>query len=380
MQNHLKSHKINCYPAKSYMHDTQGNIAIIFAFLMPFAMGGLLFAHDLNVKTTETEFARTVAQTACNRVVKSSITNYPTLEAKEKAGEVTLEAAYVDRKNIKNVSYDIDLKEYVAEVTVTATINTLLNMSSLSTGNIKTSVDCAGIPPYPRVDEVVYEGNFGLSITDETPYTFQAGNQCWGRIDAEKIGWNFTSTLTSSASTKNCGLEVQDWSNPSKCGYFIPRNAEDNTHNLPNTSSDGIVIELDGNCNTAINKPLELHPGTYEFSIWYRGRSKFTRANQLNTNDIGMYLQRADQTTLEPLETLAAKHKIISMSDPNSQSWKNYAYTFQVPDYGIYLVTMMGEGRNDSLGGLFTSFELTYKELSNDRSGGTVGAPIDDQN
>lgn len=351
-----------------YLQNTNGNIAITFSLLFPVLAGGFFLAHDINMQTAEKEFARTTAQIACNRIVQASITQYPSFEAKKDAGKAILDKAYEDRDRVKDYAYDIDLDMHEAEVTVTAQLNTLLNIDKLASSDVNITVDCAGIPAFPRVDEVIYEGRFGESVTDETPYSWQSRDGCWGTIDAERIGWNFTSSMTR-WTTDHCGIEIQDWNS---CSYFIPGNAQDNTHDLPEDSTDGMVVELDGNCNTAINKPLELHPGTYEFSIWYRGRSPAGSRVPAGTNDIGMYLQRADETTLQPLEALSQNHKVLTMSDDLSRSWEQYKYTVIVPEYDIYVVTLMGEGRDDSRGGLFTSFELTYKELGDTVSGGTV--------
>ena len=373
MKNCFKSHPLKHMRIGAFLTDARGNITILFAFMFSILLGGLMVTIDISNHTQETQFARQIAQNACNRVVRSSFTQYPTAATKKSAGLSVINSSYKNRKNIKNFTSEIEIGTNTAAVTLKATRKNALNIgvvSNLLGDEIVETAECAGIPPFPRVDEIIYAGNFGASMTSETPYKYQ--NACLGTIDPEKIGWSSSPLLESTISTERCGLEVQNWE---ACQNFLPSNAKDPSHLLPATATNGYVIELDGHCNTAINKTFELHPGTYEFSIWYRGRFVFSELEKRDTNQIGMYLQEVAKDTLEPIDTLSEKHKVLTMSDPDSKSWEEYTHVIEVPEYAMYRITLMGEGRNDRLGGLFTSFNLTYKELKKSVSDGHASRP-----
>ena len=358
--------------AGSYRLSEAGNVAIMTGIFLPVLVIGTMTVIDISQQANAQKKMNETAQMACTRVVGSSLIRYPTDEDRQGAGTSVITTSYKDDTNVKNVASTIETGMDTANVNITGERVSALSgtqLTGIAGTELTSKIDCAGIPPYPRIDEIVYAANFGEGLNGENPYKRKYDNGEWGIIDAEKVGWAFASLLDGTP-TEKCGIEMQNWSTGRR---FIGSGAENQDQSLPPDSTNPYVVELDGNCNTSLEKSFELHPGEYEFSIWYRGRGKTYRGNNPDTdsddyksNQIGMYLQPIDSVTWEPESKLAVTDKVLTMNDPDGKYWEQYTYNVEVESYNLYRITLMGEGASDRYGGLFTSFTLTYKGLDED--------------
>ena len=136
-------------------------------------------------------------------------------------------------------------------------------------------------------------------------------------------------------------------------GYSLPP---------PEASLNAIMVELDSDCNSGMAKNVELHPGKYELSLWYR--SRFYVAGKPNTNQINVSIEMMD---LEGRGPVSAKDvRLVMGQNANSNfknpvySWQLHKFTFTVPAYGVYRFWMEAAGDDDKRGGLFNSLIIRY--------------------
>lgn len=140
------------------------------------------------------------------------------------------------------------------------------------------------------------------------------------------------------------GIEVQDWSIEYCRTYYkwvgLP----------PAEFPSKYAIELDSFNNSSMTKIIELHPGRYEFSVWYNGRNPAYEGS----NRIDIILQKTRPEKIKP-------EKIISMAqDKNSIKWDLFKYQIDVKEYSIYNLTIAAAEKDDSVGGIITSFNIKY--------------------
>lgn len=317
-------------------------------------------AADLTVVALEKKGLAATVRMACDRSEKTRLVNFPTAESRAEAAKHAF-----DNFHRKASSLPVKRNVTVTEGKTTVEASTsvpLIFASMLKTGAsapISEQVTCDSIPAYPKVDEVIYDADFARKV-DGTAFPLQNG--AWGITEPETAGWTSEPSYQLDPSAQ-CGLEVQNWEIQATTALY---------RNLPPGYTSPIVLELDGNCNTTISKAFELHPGTYEFSVWYRGRIQSYIVWEgvpygiYDTNQIGVYLVPADPVTYAAKERLSSSNKRLTMVDPYAQDWVKYNFSITVDEYSIYRLFLRGEGADDSLGGLISTIRIKYKGMDDD--------------
>nr|WP_149742706.1 pilus assembly protein [Rhizobium sp. NFACC06-2] len=338
------------------LQDRRANFAIITALLMPIFLFtfGLLFEGG-RALAYYSQSKRVIAQ-ACERSTKPTRTNVPLDEVRRKNVLDTFDALISSTKQqvvSRDATIDWLTTDIKAEFTYRTMLGSLFNVEKI---DYKLAYRCGGIPPYPYDGEVIVNNTFdrlnGVERVLKYGKSARTPKGCWGVYTYAEIGWD---------GGTGPGIELQDWSNAEcrarhnwqgydvESGKLTGQNAR-----IPPTK---YVVELDSDwegrggrdANSSIFKYVELHPGTYEVSVWYNGRNDAYGG----TNDVDISLQ-----VLRP--KLGSEKKIIAMAQKDKVYWERRSYSITVDIYSLYKLTIAAGGKSDSLGGIITAFEVTY--------------------
>ncbi|MEO5807415.1 MAG: hypothetical protein ABIQ45_12995 [Devosia sp.] len=296
------------------------------ALLMPMFMVliGVIFETGMALANYSVSYQ--IERDACNRATKPTRTMTPD-DAVRRSTVLDLFDAMVASAGQKVTSRDATVNWLNLDMTATFTYNTAF-VTMLGIPKITYTIDykCAGIPPYPRDGAVVLDTNFVKPDGSSIPMKYG----CWGIYKYNEIGWDAGS---------GPGTEIQDW-RPG-CFGSLPATQYPSTY----------VLELDSDeavdSNSSITKVFELHPGRYEFSVWYNGRITDTASNI-----IGVYLQQR-----RPV--VAPEVNLFRLSD-GTQKWILFKRTVTVGQYSVYNLTIKAEGTDDTYGGLIYAFNVVY--------------------
>nr|WP_295983309.1 pilus assembly protein [uncultured Agrobacterium sp.] len=386
---------------RSLLQDRRANFAIITALMMPVFLFtfGLLFEGG-RALAYYSQSKRVIAQ-ACERSTKPTRTNVPLDEVRRKNVLDTFDALIGSTKQ-KVVSREVKIDWLTTDIEAKFTYRTVLgSMFNVEQMDYALTYRCDGIPPYPHDGEVIVNNTFEILNGKERVLKFgkspNTKNGCWGVYSYEELGWD---------GGTGPGIELQDWSS-AECrkkfgwqGYEEPQkdagsacasvSQQDTSPTDKETGKDAsqspaanpcspqpddpakspqwsaenaripptkYVVELDSDwqgtgrrdANSSIFKYVELHPGTYEVSVWYNGRNDAYGG----TNDIDIFLQ-----VLRP--KLGSEKKIIEMAQKGKVYWERRSYSITVDTYSVYKLTIAAGGKSDSLGGIITAFEVKY--------------------
>jgi hypothetical protein len=311
----------------AFASDTAGTFVVMAALLAPVMIVLIGVAFETSMVLGTYNLADRVSAAACSRAVKPTRTMIPS-DSVRVGNVVSLFDRTAAESNLTVLSrsaeidwLDVDLDASFRHTTLFA------EMLGIKTIDFDIKKHCVGIPPYPHDGEVILDSNFTKPDGSEIPMKYG----CWGVYKYSEFGWD---------EGTGPGVEIQDWGGG--CFGTLPK-AE-----FPSK----YVVELDSDeaidTNSSITKVIELHPGTYEFSVWYHGRIEDT-----SSNIIAMYLQ-------QQRPSVGPKSKLFTMSQKGSKGWKRYVMTVTVTKYSIYKLTIAAEGKDDTYGGLINSFNVKY--------------------
>lgn len=312
---------------RRFARSEDGGFAITVALLLPvfIVLIGVIF--DVGMLLAQHQEVDRLAGVACARAVKPTRTMTPADSTRQLNVENLFDTMVSDaRLKVKARTVRIDWLDAFVEATVRyeTLFAAIVNVSSV---DYVVQKHCVGIPPYPRDKEVILSSNFVKPDGSKIPMKYG----CWGIYKYKEFGWDAGS---------GPGVEIQDWGGG--CFGKLP------TTDFPSQ----YVVELDSDeatdTNSSITKIIELHPGNYEFSVWYNGRIADTKSNI-----IGVYLQQT-----RPKE--GEKVNLFRMSYPASKGWVRFVTNVEVERYSIYRLTIAAEGTDDTYGGLINSFTVRY--------------------
>lgn len=316
-------------------HNRRGNVLVMSALACPALAFLMLDASSIMLAMGRRTELSNIAKTACNQGLKPTRTDVYNDSDRKRMAEALLARLAAERK-ITLTSSTVTEGFLSGSVTAATTISGF----SFLVGNgrtipISVAVTCQGVPPYPTKNSVVLSSEF----TRPTTAPLLNAGQDWAVFKPQDYGWD---------SGTGPGVEIQNWSTGAYFGT------------LPPGATNPYVVELDsdngglGNTNSSMTKRIELHRGTYQFSIWY-----FGRVEDVNTNRISVYL-----TGVRPVSPKVQK---LTMSEPRSKGWIRYQFDVPVTQYSVYDLTIAAEGTDDSFGGNFNSLELKYIKRPSDK-------------
>lgn len=325
--------------AENFLKSRGGNFAILTALITPVFCIGIGGLFEAGMALSYRAQSERVLAMACERSIKPTRTLTPTDTARRNNVLKTFDAL-AKSANQTVVSRDATIDWLTTNMTASfsypTTFAKLLNVSQLS---YNLSYQCKGIPPYPHDGELLLSSALtkpdGSALKLKYVQTSQSPNGCWDVYNATDLGWD---------SGTGGGPEVQDWSN-AYCRW------QGNWVGLPpNDFPTPYAIELDSWNNSTMTKTIELHPGRYEVSVWYNGRNPAYEGS----NEVYVSIQQTRPT-------LGLEKKVIVMAqNKNEIAWKKYSFTWSVSEYSVYYLTIGAGGKNDSVGGIITSFQLKY--------------------
>lgn len=322
-----RSRPITRQQISHFSRSEDGGFAIMAALLMPvfIVMMGVIF--DVGMLLAQHQEVDRLAGVACSRAVKPTRTMTPADSTRQTNVEKLFDTLVSDaRLNVTARTVRIDWLDTFLEATVR--YQTLFaSIVRVASVEYEVRKHCVGIPPYPRDKEVILSSNFVKPDGSKIPMKYG----CWGIYKHREFGWD---------EGTGPGVEIQDWGGG--CFGKLP------TTDFPSQ----YVVELDSDeaadTNSSITKIIELHPGNYEFAVWYNGRIADTKSNI-----IGVYLQQTRPT-------IGDKVNLFRMSYPASKGWVRFVTNVAVERYSIYKLSIAAEGTDDTYGGLINSFTVRY--------------------
>jgi Flp pilus assembly protein TadG len=327
--------------------DDRGTVLIVTAMVMPVLLLSILGGTTVMSALAKRQQLQAIAQAACNRAVKPL--RMVTLD--DAARQARAQKVFDDlakERNLTIASRTVTAGWLESRVIATATVPVMSGYGKQVAVTVSADESCAGIPPYPVLNEVVLSSNFKTPTGNNVAMQFWT----WGVFTPQQIGWD---------GGTGSGVELQDWST----GVFGP---------LPNGVSNPYVVELDSGpltgaatlarstCgvlgptgyNSSMFKNFELHPGVYRFSLWYRARVSSDSpiaTGPHDTNKLVLYL--------EGTRPVITKQAYITMDDYDT-SWRYRSVDLPISSYGLYKIYLAAEGCADGTGGNFNDLKLTY--------------------
>ena len=287
---------------------------------------GVLF--DAGMLLANRHEADRAAEAACQRAIKPTRTMIPSEQARRQ-NALHLFDAFIKQSGLSVKSRDATVKWIDVGLTANFEYETYFaNILGITKIDYSVALQCSGIPPFPHDGEVILDTNFVKPDGDPIFSSYYDSSNCWGVYRVEQFGWD--------AGT-GPGVEIQDWD--SRC-----RSEKLPASNFPSR----YVVELDSHANSSMTKIVELHPGTYQFSLWYNGR-----INDTSSNGIAIYLRQREPQAGTPI-------KMFTLSQPGWAGWQYFEQKVTVPRYSIYDLTIAAEGTSDSYGGLINAFNVKY--------------------
>lgn len=315
----------------TFFADRRGTIAVMTALLLPVLIILIGVTFDVGRLMAQVAVADSIAEASCQRSIKPTRTMTPTDSAR-RANVLKLFDQMIGAEGLTVRSRTATIDWITTNLRAELRYSTMFSeIVGVKVFDYEVEQTCSGIPPYPRDGEIVLDTNF----VQPNGGAILPANSCWNVFRFDQFGWD--------AGT-GPGIEIQDWTAPGRC--FGARPAAQ----FPSP----YVVELDshggppGFNNSSITKIIELHPGDYEFSVWYNGR-----ITDINSNGIGIYLQKTRPVT-------EVERRIIYMARSVSEGWKRFCFPIRVSQYSIYRLTIKAEGIDDTVGGLFNSFNVQY--------------------
>lgn len=271
-----------------------------------------------------------MAQLACNRAVKPTRMKILSDADRTKAALTMFDEMATDRGfQIKSRTLTSDW--LTAKVDAVARVPAIANMDvdQVPSFDIAATVECNGLPPFPKVGDTLLTSNFERPDGGKLPMKYGT----WGVYKATEFGWEGGS---------GPGVEIQDWIGGPWLGT------------LPPGSTSRYVVELDSDegppsnrGNSSMYRTVELHKGVYRFSFWYLGRQA-----DPETNRISVYL--------EGTRPVSPKVQKLTIARPRSDGWIKAQFDVPVSTYSLYRLSIVAEGADDTTGGNFNDLRLEY--------------------
>lgn len=314
-----------------------GNVAIATALLMPVMVLTTMGGVSISMVMSQRQELVDMAQLACTRAVKPTRMKILT-DADRTARALTLFDQMATERGFQIKSRAVTSDWLTAHVEAVAHVPAIANMSTdqVPSFDIAASVDCNGLPPFPKVGDTLLSSNFQRPDGSKLPMKYGV----WGVYKPTEFGWEGGS---------GPGVEIQDWISGPWLGT------------LPPGSTNPYVVELDSDegpswnrGNSSMYRTVELHKGTYRFSFWYFGRQP-----DPETNRISVYL--------EGTRPVSPKVQKLTIAKPRSDGWTYASFDIPVTTYSLYRITIAAEGADDTTGGNFNDLRLEYLKRPGDK-------------
>lgn len=346
--------------------DHRGNVLILTVIAIPALLITMLGGMSVMMALAKKQELVAIVQETCSRMVKPQRAVIMDDNVRQQHGEEVFDALAADHKfNI--TSRTVTAEWLQGDVSAKAKVPVMPGVGPDFELPISAATTCEGIPPYPALGDVIMSSNFRTPTGDAVDLPKLTPNiGRWGLFNPKVVGWD---------GGTGYGVEIQDWStNP--------------TPNSPNKLPEGVsspfVVELDSaaqnnhgvtliggtdgglllsatastchanyNVNSSMYKVLELHPGTYRFSLWFRARHFFpTFPNAADTNAI--------EVTVEGIRPASSEVVKLHIDNQVNTDWGYHYFDVPVDSYGVYKFGIRAAGCGDSVGGLFNDLKLTY--------------------
>lgn len=353
-----------------YISDRSGTVAIVTAAGLPVILLALLGGTTVMKAMSQKRELQALAQTVCNRALKPTRTIAMDDATRRTNAESMFTRLAAERGlNIRSKSVTTGWLTGQIDASAIITVVPGFNQTAMQ---VSVSEHCAGIPPYPKLMDVVLSSNFKTPTGANIGLTEDHGGlgEPWGVFTPQAVGWDGGS---------GSGVEIQDWTNG-----FTAFEKSGKSY-LPSGVTNPYVVELDSatpgkrkpkaTCgmkgeqhNSSMYKNFELHPGTYRISLWYIPRisqakdvDSYGQPNspQESTNRLAVYLEGTKPVTPKQL-VLQMPNVPVPLPSELTRAWTKRAFEVPVPSYGLYRLTVAAEGCSDSSGGNFNDLKIEY--------------------
>lgn len=348
--------------------DHRGNVLILTVIAIPALLITMLGGMSVMMTLAKKQELVAIVQETCSRMVKPQRAVILEDNVRQQHGEEVFDALTADHK------FNITSRTVTAGW-LTATVNARATVAAMPEGigpqfdlPISATTTCKEIPAYPALGDVILSSNF--KKPDGGPVTMSHGT--WGLYHPKILGWDGGAGYS---------IEIQDWtggwnSTPIQylppgvtSNYVVELDSGSHTQHGGVVGINGIVGQnLDGlsltaspggcngdavNTNSSMYKVVELHPGTYRFSLWYRARKFYPLVpTAADTNKI--------EVTMEGVRPVSDEALKLSIDNQVNTNWGYHYFDIPVESYGIYKFGVRAAGCGDTVGGLFNDLKLTY--------------------
>ncbi len=321
-----------------FIKETEGATSVIIAITMPLLIGFIATAVNVGHLQVHTSKAEDNLKTVCEawreytkNTGETTVQKAVDFLIKEMPNEKRLVDKITDNNQQKDAVIDLKYVKVTATTSnIVYSINTQIDypipfdmFGSITPSNVKVSREC-------YIDDIDTKSPSVLVFEEklkEIDHYLKKTNTDWFTLPENQF--------------RNYGFMNWEMLNNGLIEF--------QQSGLVVNSPDGLpIIELDShydNSNTGLVKRIFLYPGKHILSFNY-----YTRSNDLKSNTISVYFDKATQST--PL------NKVTTIRSTKQSIWENFQVLLNVRSSQSYKITFIGQGTQDTEGGLLHGITL----------------------
>ena len=181
-----------------FREDQNANVAIITALTLPMLLIAMLGGTTVMKALHDRRELEDLAQSACNVAVKPLRMINMADEQRRQSAE-TLFDRLANERGFNVTSRTVTAGWLVSTVQASATVETVPGWGTQLAIPISVSQTCRGIPPYPKLGEVILSSNFKTPSGTSIELIEQRG---MGQFTPKQVTWD---------SFTGSGIEIQTW-------------------------------------------------------------------------------------------------------------------------------------------------------------------------